>query len=355
MSLGLCYIKSVEFLESLWQFILISAPYLMLGLFISGIVHQYLSVDTIKNQLGTKGMSSVFKASAIGVPLPLCSCSVIPASVTLKKNGATNGATSAFLISTPESGIDSIAMTYGLMDLPLTILRPIAAFFSASIAGFFQNQFNNTEYKEEKSVGCCHVHDHDHDHDHGSSSNSKFLSALEYGFVTLLKDIAVWLAFGILLGAMINYFVPENLFYELSATQGRLIILAIGIPFYICASATTPIAASLILKGMSPGTALLLLLVGPATNVSNIVVMQKYLGKKGVVINLLAIIFVALGFSYLTDFLYQSFSWESFMKLQEGHNHEHNDLFIVIISVAFLLLLGNALFLELKSKLNSKK
>ncbi len=333
----------MEFLNSLWHFILISAPYLMLGLFFSGIVHQYLSLDTIKNQFGKKGIGSVLKASAVGVPLPLCSCSVIPASVTLKKNGASNGATSAFLISTPESGIDSIAMTYGLMDLPMTILRPVAAFFSAFFAGVLQNQFNpDTEVEQEaNSDGCCKK---------SEVKEKSFIAAMKYGFYTLLKDLSLWLAFGIFLGAVISHFVPESLFYELSATQGRILILAIGIPFYICASASTPIAASLVLKGLSPGSALLLLLVGPATNISNLLVMQKYIGKKGVLINVFSIVTVALGFSYLTDYLYQAVGWEGVMKLTSQHHHEESGILLSIISVIFVVLLLFAMFKELQSK-----
>lgn len=333
--------EMINFLESLWHFTLVSAPYLMIGLFFSGIVHQYLSVDAIKNQFGKKGIGSVIKASAVGVPLPLCSCSVIPASVTLKKNGASNGATSAFLISTPESGIDSIAMTYGLMDLPMTILRPIAAFFSAVIAGLFQNQFNTEEIaQEQEKSSCCPK---------SKVKEKSFKAAMIYGFHTLLKDIAVWLSVGLLLGAVISHFVPESLFYELSATQGKLLILAIGIPFYICASASTPIAASLVMKGMSPGTALLLLLVGPATNLSNLVVMQKYIGKKGVIINIFAIVFVALGFSYLADFLYTKFAWEGIMRLATPHAHAHHSVIEIIVSIIFIGLLAFALFKELQS------
>lgn len=331
-----------DFLISLWNFVLISAPYLMIGLLISGIVHQYLSVEIIKKHLSGKGSGSVIKASAVGVPLPLCSCSVIPASVTLKKAGASNGATSAFLISTPESGIDSMAMTYGLMDLPMTIIRPFAAFVSALFAGLLQNSFNDEEVMEmEEDKPCCSKK---------KVEERGAISALRYGFFTLLQDLSIWLTIGIIVGAMINYFVPESFFETLSGGQAKLLILAIGIPFYICASATTPIAASLILKGMSPGTALLLLLVGPATNISNILVMQKYIGKKGVAINVFSIIMTALLFSFATDWGYSFFDWNLDFKLA-GHDHEHTNLFITIVSILFTVLLFRGLFLELKSKI----
>ena len=169
---------------------------------------------------------------------------------------------------------------------------------------------------------------------------------LHYGFYELLRDIAVWLTVGLVLGAIIIYFVPDDLFFQLSQTQGKLFILAIGIPFYICASATTPIAAALMLKGMSPGTALLLLLVGPATNISNMVILQKYIGKRGVVINIFAITSVALAMSVLTDFLYPFFRWEMAIRLGEGHG-DATGYFFMAITIIFITLLLNALKDEL--------
>ena len=135
----------MSFLSVLWDYILISAPFLMLGLLAGGLINEFLPFSKIKTWFGKGKLSGVFKASAMGVPLPLCSCSVIPAAVTLKKNGASNGATSSFLISTPETGVDSISVTYAMMDLPMTIIRPIAAFITAFVAGVLQIIFNDDE------------------------------------------------------------------------------------------------------------------------------------------------------------------------------------------------------------------
>ncbi len=335
----------IDLLNSFWDFFVLSAPYLMLGLIVSGILHQYLPIEWVKKNIGKETTMDVVKAAAIGVPIPLCSCSVIPTSVTLRKSGASNGSTSAFLIATPESGVDSIAMTYGLMDLPMTIIRPLAAFFSAFIAGVSQNLFNDFQYKNTETVvekDCC-----------GSKEKNKIglVKGIRFAFTDLIEDISLWLSFGLILGAAINYFIPENMFYDFSQTQTKLVILAIGIPFYICASATTPIAASLILKGVSPGTALLLLLVGPATNISNIMVMQKYIGKKGILINVLSIIFVALAFSYATDFAYDYFKWTTNIKLNSIHVHAKHALWEVAISVLFLVILLRAIFVEVGKKL----
>ena len=359
----------MDFLYAFWIYLVQSAPYLMLGLLLSGFVRQWLSADFIKRNLGQNSLLGVLKSTLIGIPLPLCSCAVIPNAIALKKSGASNGATSSFLIATPESGIDSILMTYGLIGLPMAVLRPVATFFSAVTAGLLQIAYNpspseNREDREDREnrenresresregESCC------------PSSSSKpspppslrrsIYRALHYGFYELLRDISVWLFIGLLLGAVIAYLVPRETFSQLSPNQGRLLILAVGIPFYICASATTPIAAALILKGMSPGTALLLLLVGPATNISSLVILQKYIGKRGVSINILSIAAVALAMSYLTDFLYGFFRWKSAVELSSTHG-THHSIFSTSVTILFCLLLANALKDEILARFPQK-
>ena len=334
----------MSFLETFWLYLLRSAPYLMLGLLLSGIIHQFITMDFIRRTLGGNSLRNIFKAALLGIPLPLCSCSVIPTSVTLKKSGASNAATSAFLISTPESGVDSIFMTYALMDLPMTILRPVAAFVSAMVAGLLQLGFNSPPTSQGPSTPESHQHCCK-----GQSPKGKIHQALHYGFYELLKDISVWLTVGLILGAIIMYFVPDDLFFHLSQNQGRLLIIAIGIPFYICASATTPIAAALMLKGMSPGTALLLLLLGPATNISSLLILQKYIGRQGVVLNVVAITVVALGMSYLTDWLYQTLKWAPDIRLDARHEASTGP-WMTALTIAFVALLLIALKDELLKK-----
>lgn len=309
----------IGYLQALWEYLLVSSPYLLLGFLVSGLVKAFFTNDFITKQLGGKGLGAIIKASLIGIPLPLCSCAVIPTSVTLRKSGASNESTAAFLISTPESGIDSIAMTYALMDLPMTIFRPLAAFVSAFVAGIGQLLFNKFELPPEptQESSCCSKNKK-------SSDQNKFMSGLKFGFVDLVDDLAFWLSIGILAGAGISYFVPNDFFLNLGPHLSRLAILAVGIPLYICASATTPVAAGLIMKGMAPGAALILLLVGPATNLSNMAVLQKYIGKKGVLINIIAIVIVALGFSYLVDFFYAQTSLNIQLKIGEHGEHRGN-------------------------------
>ena len=308
--------RIVEFLKALWAYLILSAPYLLLGLSLSGVVHHFVNVDFVKRHL-KRGWGSIVKSAFWGIPLPLCSCAVIPTAIMLRKNGAGNGATSSFLIATPESGVDSVAMTYAMMDIPMTIIRPFTAFASAVGAGAAQLLFNSYQLPVEEmggKGGCCKKK---------TSSRSRVVEMFRFSFVDLIDDMSLWLGVGLLVGASINWLVPADWFSGLSGFWGRMIILGVGIPTYICASATTPIAASLVLKGMSPGTALLILLVGPATNTSNIMVLQKYIGKKGVIINIVMIALVALLSSYVVDFLYSHFSWP--LDFQVGHSHAHED------------------------------
>lgn len=360
----------MEFLQALWAYITVSAPYLLLGLALSGVIKEFVPMDKVKKWLGKDDFASVTKASLVGVPLPLCSCSVIPTAVTLRKSGASKASTSSFLISTPESGVDSMAVTYALMDLPMTIIRPVAAFFSALLAGALQMVFNKetkveadapavkeavaasgssccpsskpqTPVEEPKKEGCC-----------GSGMkketskeplSTKLKSSLRYGFSDLSDDIAFWLALGLIAGAFIQVLVPENFFQTLTMNESRLMILLVGVPLYICASATTPIAASLVLKGMSPGTALLLLLVGPATNASNIMVLQNYIGKKGVLLNVLAVVGAALLFSYLTDYLYLSY-FKAEWAMNIAHEHEHPSVLSNVMGVFLSALIAKGIF-----------
>ena len=319
----------MDFISALWKFLLITAPYLLLGLLVAGLMKACLSLEMIQKNLGG-GMRAVWKAALLGIPLPLCSCSVLPAAVSLKRSGASNGAVSSFLISTPETGLDSITLTYGLMGPWMAVLRPICALLTAVLAGLGQNIWNPLTVMDASPADqapcschdaprpapvqntachCCSCH---------KESAAKGISpaaetcwrkiglrlgeGMRYAFGTLIRDMAGWLSLGILAGAAIDYFFPADLLAGMNGLLGKLAVMALAIPLYICASSSTPVAASLILKGMSPGTALLFLLLGPATNISNLLVMRKYIGTKGIVINLSTIVGVGLLTSFLVDY-----------------------------------------------------
>lgn len=353
----------MDTLDIVTNYIIKMAPYLIFGFLIAGIINEFVSKERIQKSFGSKGMWGVVKASALGIPLPLCSCAVIPTAVTIKKNGATNASTSSFLISTPESGIDSIFATYALMDLPMTIIRPVAAFLSAFFAGFLQLIFNpdqkiEEEVKSEKATSCCSGKTCSSSNQKRNSLAARISRIMKFSFFELIDDMVLWLTFGIVAGVIIEVAFPANYFANLSGGASRFIILLIGIPLYICASASTPIAASLISKGMSPGVALVFLLVGPATNISNIFILKKYIGMRGILINVFAIAVVAIVMSYAVDYFYLSQSLTT--NFQNTHSHlENASWFEIALSVLFVvLLLRSLLFVELpkqiKNRMNKK-
>jgi uncharacterized membrane protein YraQ (UPF0718 family) len=269
----------------------------------------------VARHLGRGRFSSVFKAAVLGIPIPLCSCGVLPAALSLKKQGANNGATTAFMIYTPESGVDSIAITYALLDPIMTVARPIAAFCTAAVAGISENLLGYTkgtrleEQPDRKCPvdGCCDGIDCPSEiHRRHHTFFQKAGAGMRYAFTDFWGDLAGWFLFGILLAGVITTLIPDDIFsrYLGSGLSAMLIMLAVGIPLYICATASTPIAAALILKGVSPGAALVFLLAGPATNITSLTVVAGILGKRAAALYVAAIAICAVVFGLLLDMVY---------------------------------------------------
>ena len=304
----------LEFLGESWKLLQESSIYVMFGILVAGMLRIFLSPGTVARHLGRGRFRSVFKASLLGIPIPLCSCGVLPAAASLRKQGANKGATTAFLISTPESGVDSVALTYALLDPVMTIARPAAAFATATAAGLSENLLSK---EDDPSVvhpdlscpidGCCDGQEClPQDHRSHHSFLEKFRAGLSYALNDLWNDMAVWFLVGILLAGLITALIPADVLtrYLGGGLPSMLIMLAAGIPLYICATASTPIAAALILKGVSPGAALVFLLVGPATNVTSLTVLLGILGKRATAIYLTAIALSAVVFGLALDQIY---------------------------------------------------
>ena len=298
-----------------WRFLLESSPYILLGIMIGGILKTFLSATYVARHLGAGRFSSVFKAALFGIPLPLCSCGVLPTAASLKKQGANNGATTAFLISTPESGVDSISISYALLDPIMTVARPVAAFISALMAGIIENTVNPPLPTFSSASQSCPVDDCCSDeqcppdkHSRHHSFYERLIAGLRYGFNDLWGDLAGWFFVGILLAGLITVLVPEKAItaYLGGGFESMLLMLLFGIPLYICATASTPIAAALILKGVSPGAALVFLLVGPATNIASISMLIGMLGKRATSVYLISIAVSALGCGLILDRVYQA-------------------------------------------------
>ncbi len=305
------------FLDTLLDLWLDASFWLIIGLMIAGVLKATLSNDKLGRHLSGKGMWPSIKAAILGIPLPLCSCGVIPAAVGLRRGGASKSATTAFLISTPETGVDSIAISYALLGPFMAIIRPIAATASAISAAFLvlitdkEQQPPITE--TPKTTACCSGNSGCSSKKPASSEGESWVKKLwqgqRYAFTDLIEDLSLWLIAGIIISALVVTFVPSEALIEISRSPWAMLMMAlIGVPMYICASASTPIAAGLMLAGVSPGAVLVFLLAGPATNMATLGIVQKELGTRTLVSYLVGVVGVAILFGYLTNFLVDSLS-----------------------------------------------
>lgn len=332
-------------LQASWLLFEQSAPYMLFGLAVGGMLKIFLSAEYVAKHLGNGRFSSVLKASLFGIPIPLCSCGVLPAAASLKKQGANNGATAAFLISTPESGVDSISITYALLDPLMTIARPVSAFISALAAGIGINLLQAPAPQPKPltfptvptDCGCsgeCSTTPLKNN----QSLLNRLGTGLRYAATDIWGDLAGWFFVGLLAAGFITVLIPDETIagYLGGGLSSMLLMLCLGIPLYICATASTPIAAAFILKGVSPGTALVFLLVGPATNVTSLSVLFGILGKKATVIYLAAMASIAVLCGLTVDFIYLSLGISAVATMGEASEILPESVSII----AVLILLG---------------
>jgi len=312
-----------------WSMLGAMAPYLLLGFGVAGLLSVVISPEWVERHLGGSRFGQIFKASLFGVPLPLCSCGVIPVAASLRRHGAGKGATTAFLLSTPQTGVDSVAVTYGLLGPFLAIYRPIAALITGFLGGALVHTLDRDSNGETAEVipgtscndDCC-----------GDDVNeSRWLRALRYGFITLPRDIGKALLVGILLSGLIGALLePDSLeAYLGGGVWAMLAAMLIGIPLYVCATASTPIALGLIHAGLSPGAALVFLVTGPATNGAAMTTMWKVLGRRSTMIYLLTVAVCAVTSGFVVDALIDSgqVPQTAILRLDAAHvggaEHEH--------------------------------
>ncbi len=281
------------------------APYLLFGFLAAGVLSVLISPEWVERHLGKPGLGPVLKASLYGVPLPLCSCSVIPVAVSMKRHGASSEATTAFLLSTPQTGVDSIAVTYALLGPVFAVFRPLTALLTGLIGGSLVRWFGESEsddareaHRQESAAcaeACCAEATH----------TSKLTRILKYGFVTLPKDIGPALLIGVLIAGIMSALVPEDHLAEYigGGALSILLMMAAGVPVYVCATASVPIAAGLMHMGGSPGAALAFLIAGPATNAASFTTIWKALGGRTATLYIITVGASALGFGLLLDWL----------------------------------------------------
>jgi len=346
----------IKFLEALLELSNAMAPYILFGLFFAGILHEIVPDTLVTKHLGKDNISSVIKSTLFGVPLPVCSCGVIPLATSIKKSGASKGATLSFLISTPITGVDSILATYGIFGWIFTLYRAITSMIIAMVAGILTNIFDKDieEVKPKFSAVSSGVGFGAKPNSFGLTPNTKGASccdiaptkkgfsitkALRYSFITLLGDIAKPLFWGLILGALITIAIPQNLSDILIEYSwlSYLIVIVIAVPMYVCATASLPIAAGLMLSGVSAGAAFVFLSAGPATNTVTIGVVKKMLGNRSLYIYLGSIIIGSILFGLGLDYIFTSSSIDPKSLL---HIHEEYGLISIVSSVILWGLIG---------------
>jgi uncharacterized membrane protein YraQ (UPF0718 family) len=333
-----------EFIVSIatdfWGTVAEMSPYLLFGFLAAGILSMLVSQRVVERHLGGRGIWPVLKASLFGVPLPLCSCGVIPVSMSLHKHGASKGSTIAFLISTPQTGVDSIFVTLSLLGPVFAILRPIMAFVTGIIGGVLVDLFNPGRQNGQPGPPKCT------DECCGGAENKKIARGLKFAFVTLPRDIGGAMLAGLVIAAFISVFVPDDFFAEKLGTgiSAMLVMMALGIPMYVCATASVPIAAALILKGLTPGAALVFLMTGPATNAASFVTIWKILGRATAITYLATIAGCSLLSGILLDYIVAGV-------IPEAAAHHHIWMLPSLVkNISAVVLLGVLVFALLTKK-----
>jgi len=357
--------------------------YMMIGLLLVGIMNIFLKKEFIANHLGKDNLWSIIKASLLGVPLPLCSCGVVPTGLYLKEKGASDSTAVSFLISTPQTGVDSIIATYGLMGATFAWYRPLAAFISGILGGVFVKIFGKKDHEETLIIENTQntIEDHtetttventeiagtisnkvDEDSDDGVAEitltfKEKVRKSVAYAFGTFLSDISIHFIVGLLVAALISVLIPDTLLVELGINSGiwaMLVMIVIGLPMYICSTSSIPIALSLMAKGVSPGAAFVFLFMGPFTNVASLAIISRKLGKRTTVLYVVGAIITALAFGFLLDVLVPVLNFPAYDEIQNYGVTGAWDIIQIVIAGVFFLLVFYTIFKKIKAKIISK-
>jgi len=318
----------INFLQSLlvdfWATVGQMSPYLLFGFAVAGLLKVLIPTSFVQKHLGGKGFWPIFKSSLFGVPLPLCSCGVIPVAMSLRKRGASKGATIAFLLSTPQTGVDSIFVTWALLGPVFMIARPVIALITGIFGGVAVDLFDPKDSAIAETD----------DEENSSENKSKLVAGFRHAFIVLPRDIGAAMLIGLAIAAIISVAVPDDFFAEKIGTGigAMILMMLIGIPLYVCATASVPIAAALIAKGLSPGAALVFLMTGPATNAAGFVMIWKILGSRTAIIYIITVAVCALVSGLLLDAIFTDLGSQI-----HGHFHKMGATPIEHISAVILL------------------
>lgn len=318
------------------------SPFLLLGFLFAGILHVAIPKHFYRNYLSDNSFKSVLYASLFGIPLPLCSCGVIPTAMSLRREGASKGATTSFLTSTPQTGIDSILATYSVFGLAFAIIRPIAVLTTALFSGLLVTKFDHDDTSLDKITTT---------QDDDTRPTNKVLAALKYGFYDMLQDIGGHLCVGLLIAGIITIAIPDQFLLQFSQYPllQMLAVMLIATPMYVCATGSIPIAAALMIKGLNPGAALVFLMAGPAVNMASLLVIRKVMGKRNMILYVTSIIVGAFVFGLVIDRLLPS-EWFSMIQHSDICCTTATPIWRWCCSALFLALLIFALFKKHNTK-----
>ncbi|MCI6336598.1 MAG: permease [Prevotella sp.] len=318
------------------------SPYLLLGFLLAGLMHAFLPGTIYSRCLAKPNMRSVILAALFGIPLPLCSCGVLPTAMSLRREGASKGATISFLIATPQTGVDSIIATFSLMGLPFAILRPIAALVTAIFGGKMVNMIEGKEYIV-CGDGYCEGHAKV-----SKSFAGKIIEALRYAYIDMMESVGKWLVVGLVVAGLITVFVPDTYFeiFKDNSLTSMLLVLCISVPMYLCATGSIPIAVALMMKGLTPGAALVLLMAGPACSMASVLVVSKVMGKRTLIAYLFSIVIGAVAFGLATDYLLPRAWLLSHLVANDACCEDNVSLFASGCAVLLFVLLANSLIIQ---------
>lgn len=325
----------MDLLNSLFFMLNEMSPYILLGFLIAGIMHAFIPQNTFARHLSGRGWKSVVKAAAIGIPLPLCSCGVLPTAIAMRRKGASKAASTSFLVATPQTGVDSIAATWSLLGPAFAVIRPVAALFTAVFGGVAVGRTEPADSSEWKAATC-------EEKEPAKPFLTKCVDALRYGYIDLVGSIGGWLVIGLVIAAIITVYVPDDFFSILGTTPilSMIVVLIVAIPMYVCATGSIPIALSLMLKGLSPGTALVLLMAGPAANFASFTLISREMGRRAASIYLGSIILGAIAFGLAIDYLLPAQWFDLGMIHPYGMHHHDFSLFSTLCSIILVILLA---------------
>ena len=333
-----------SFFISLLNIVCEMAPYLLLGFFIAGVLHVFVPQRFYANYLSRNNKLSVVWAALLGVPLPLCSCGVIPTAIGLRNEKASKGAIASFLIATPQTGIDSILATFSLMGLGFAVIRPVAALITGVCGGLLVNRLVREDGILDVDNCSCQV-----------ESGNRIWRVLKYAYYVMLRDIGLRLLIGLVVAALIQVAVPDEFFLSFGSQPllQMLVILVIAVPMYICSTGSIPVAAALMMKGLSPGAALVMLMAGPAVNLASILVVHKSMGRRFTSIYLMTIV----GFAVLFGLLLNASGINFSIAAQDACCMEATlpSTYKIICATVLTLLIIFALMMKLFSKFTTQK